>query len=86
MPIPLPESIRSICSVFPEFIAVFTSALRDPEKAVRNQVTQALAAIGKPELSALIALLEDQDWKVRYRAVEALGIMKDKYAMDPLIA
>jgi HEAT repeat protein len=69
----------------PEFIAVFTSALRDPEKAVRNQATLALATIGKPALSPLIVLLEDLDWRVRYRAAEALGMIRDKDATNPLI-
>jgi HEAT repeat protein len=67
-------------------IPVFIAALRDPEKAVRNQATRALAAIGKPASPPLIVLLEDTDWKVRYRAAEALGIMKNRDATNPLIA
>lgn len=33
-----------------------------------------------------IAILEDDDWKVRQRAAEALGQMKDSYALEPLTA
>lgn len=64
---------------------LFIRALRDPEKAVRAQATMALARIGEPAVGRLIELLCDPDWKVRYRAAEALGLMKEKRAVHPLI-
>jgi HEAT repeat protein len=64
---------------------LFIRALRDPEKAVRAQATRALAAIGESATGRLIDLLGDPDWKVRYRAAEALGLMKEKRAVRPLI-
>jgi HEAT repeat protein len=60
-------------------------ALRDPEKAVRGQAAKALAEIGEAASGQLIPLLNDPDWKVRYRAAEALGIMREKKAVGPLI-
>lgn len=69
----------------PDSIRVFSEALRDPEKAVRNQAMVALAETGEPAAEELIRLLDDQDWKVRYRAAEALGIMKYRGAVGPLI-
>ena len=68
----------------PDCMEIFTRALRDPEKAVRAQATMALVAIGRPALDPLILLLDDQDWKVRYRAAEALGLLKEQGAVGPL--
>jgi HEAT repeat protein len=64
---------------------LFVRALRDPEKAVRAQATRALASIGEPAVGRLIELLNDPDWKVRYRVAEALGLMKEKRSVSPLI-
>jgi HEAT repeat protein len=69
----------------PRSIGTCIQAMRDPEKAVRGQASIALAEIGEPALERLIPLLHDPDWKVRYRAAEALGLMKDKRAVSPLI-
>lgn len=69
----------------PDCIEIFIQALRDPEKAVRAQATLAIASVGEPASERLIALLEDPDWKVRYRAAEALGMMEEKRAVSPLI-
>jgi HEAT repeat protein len=69
----------------PDHIETFVTALKDPEKLVRSQATRSLAGIGKPASERLIALLHDPDWKVRYRAAEALGLMRDKQAIIPLI-
>jgi HEAT repeat protein len=69
----------------PACAELFIRALRDPEKAVRAQATFALAGIGEPVSVRLIELLIDPDWKVRYRAAEALGMMEDKRAVGPLV-
>jgi HEAT repeat protein len=70
----------------PACAELFIRALRDPEKAVRAQATVALATLGHPASDCLILLLNDPDWKVRYRAAEALGMMNEKGAIGPLIA
>jgi HEAT repeat protein len=69
----------------PANVEIFIQALRDPEKAVRAQATRALADLGEPASERLITLLGDSDWKVRYRAAEVLGLMKEKRALSPLI-
>ncbi len=69
----------------PDCIETFIRALRDPEKAVRVQATRSLADMGEPASERLISLLHDTDWKVRYRAAEALGMMKETKAVEPLI-
>ena len=61
-------------------------ALRDPEKAVRDQAARALAVIGTPVVPGILELLPDPDWKVRYRAAEILGMIGDASAKGRLIA
>ena len=68
-----------------ELIDLFEQRLRDQDKRVRAQAAAALASVGKPALPRLISLLHDQDWIVRYRAAEALGIMKDPESLPFLI-
>jgi HEAT repeat protein len=62
------------------------AGLSDPDKAVRAEAMHGLAAIGRPAVPACIALLQDGDWKVRYRAAEALGLIGDGEAYAPLTA
>jgi HEAT repeat protein len=69
----------------PQSIDPCIQAMKDPEKAVRGQASRALAEIGEPASERLITLLKDPDWKIRYRAAEALGTMEEKRAVSPLI-
>ncbi len=62
------------------------SRLFDPDKAVRAEAMQRLAVIGQPAVPACVALLKDIDWRVRYRAAEALGLIGDGEAYMPLVA
>ncbi len=62
------------------------SRLADPDKAVRAEAMQGLVAIGRPAVPACIALLQNADWRVRYRAAEALGLIGDAAAYAPLTA
>lgn len=69
----------------PDCMEIFIRALRDPEKAVRAQATLALVNLGTAASGPLINLLDDPDWKVRYRAAEALGLLKEQRAAAALI-
>ena len=69
----------------PQHTDIFIRALRDPEKAVRDQAARALAGIGTPVLPRILDLLPDPDWKVRYRAAEILGLIGDATATSRLI-
>lgn len=60
--------------------------LSDPDKGVRAEAMHGLVTIGGPAVPACIALLHDDDWKVRYRAAEALGLIGDDRAYAPLTA
>ena len=68
-----------------KFLPHFVKALHDSDKQVRLQATIALAALGEPAVPELLVLLWDDDWKVRYRAAEALGMIKSHYAIIPLV-
>jgi len=68
-----------------QFVDIFTNSLHDPEKAVRSQAAQALVQIGTPVFEKVVILLTDSDWRVRYRAAEILGMIKNRDAVKPLI-
>jgi HEAT repeat protein len=58
----------------PRYLDLFVRALHDPDKGVREQAGRALASLGRPAIGRCFDLLTDPDWKVRYRAAEALGL------------
>lgn len=66
-------------------IGALMDALRDPVKEVRASAGAALASIGIPALGALIGVLADGNWVVRYRAAEALGGIRDSRSVTALI-
>jgi HEAT repeat protein len=68
-----------------KFMPLFVRALHDRDKQVRLQATIAIAALGEPAVPELLILLLDDDWKVRYRAAEALGMIKSHYSIIPLV-
>ncbi|MDR4478429.1 MAG: HEAT repeat domain-containing protein [Nitrospira sp.] len=69
----------------PEAVAALMPLLQDKVKAVREEVSGALAAIGTAAVEGLIHALEHDDWLVRLHAVEALGKLKSPASVDPLL-
>ncbi len=61
------------------------SAIRDKDKRVRAQAALALPLLGDNVVVPVCALLMDSEWRVRYRAAEALGIMRSPAAESPLV-
>ncbi len=59
--------------------------LQDKVKAVREEASGALAAIGGVAILALIQGLDHDEWLVRLHAVEALGKLKSSDAVEPLL-
>jgi HEAT repeat protein len=53
---------------------------------LRAKAVKALASIGTPAVEPLRSTLKDSDWKMREGAVDALGELRDKGAVDMLIA
>ncbi len=60
-------------------------ALQDEYPAVRKAALLALIATGKPAIKPLAAALKHEEEEVRISAAIALGEIKDKSALDPLI-
>jgi HEAT repeat protein len=54
-------------------ISEWIEALSNPDKEQRATATAALVAYGEKSLPALLSALTHTDWRVRYRAAEALG-------------
>ncbi len=69
----------------PHLKGLFLSALRDTDKGARAQAMAALADLGDTVVPDLISLLLDNDWKVRYRAAEALGKIRNRESVKALI-
>jgi HEAT repeat protein len=61
------------------------SAIRDKDKRVRAQAVLALPLLGDKVVVPVCALLMDAEWRVRYRAAEALGILRSPAAESPLV-
>ena len=69
----------------PEAVAALMPLLQDRVKAVREEASSALAAIGSAAVAGLIDALQHDDWLVRLHAVEALGKLKSPDSVDPLL-
>lgn len=59
--------------------------LHDTVKAVREEAALALVQIGEPAVPSLLEALKHEAWLVRLHAIEALGRMKAKMAVEPLL-
>jgi HEAT repeat protein len=66
-------------------IAVLIAGLYNPEKKQRAMYTQKIAELGNKALPVLIPLLQDHDWRVRYRVAEALSMIQSDDSVPDLI-
>jgi len=69
----------------PAAVAFLMPLLQDKVKAVREQTSASLAAIGDSAVPSLLQALEHDEWLIRLHAVEALGKMKSADAVEPLL-
>ncbi len=60
--------------------------LQDKVKAVREETTAALAAIGDAAIPSLVDALQHETWLVRLHAVESLGKTRSRQAVEPLLS
>lgn len=80
------EAVRSVYGCCDrETILFLTLALRDEDKEVRNESILGLAKVGTFAVDALAPLLHDPEWRIRYRAVEGLGMIGDRSSARLLI-
>ena len=59
--------------------------LQDKVQAVRDEAGLAIQAIGAASVPPLLRGLQDSNWRVRLRAVEALTLLKPQIAVEPLM-
>jgi len=72
----------AILKKFPDIMEALSSS--DPES--RRDIARELGRWKHPDATGtLIVLLNDKDWRVRLEAVEALGYIASKEAVEPLI-
>jgi HEAT repeat protein len=70
----------------PKCVPGLIPLLQDKVKAVREEVSGALAAIGEAAVPALLEALTHSEWLVRLHAVESLGKTKSSQAVEPLLS
>jgi HEAT repeat protein len=66
-------------------IAQLIAGLNDDVKETRDRSQQDLVKIGGPAVPELIAALEDTEMRVRVKAAEALGSIKDPRPVEALV-
>jgi cyclophilin family peptidyl-prolyl cis-trans isomerase len=72
----------------PATVEAIAAGLRSPDSDLRWQAANALARLREGiavAVPALVELLGDKEWLVRAHAARALGVAKDKRAVEPLI-
>ena len=71
----------------PAAVAPLAKFLEKAEPPLQTAALDALAAIGKPDgcLAAVLPLLESPEWQVRSSAIQCLGRLRVKEAIEPLI-
>jgi HEAT repeat protein len=69
----------------PRSIETLIVVLQDKVPAVREEACRAIQAIGEASIPPLLKRLQDPNWRVRLRAVEALSLLKPQAAVAPLM-
>ena len=69
----------------PRSIDTLILLLQDKVPAVREEACRAIQALGEASIPPLLKGLQDPNWRVRLRAVEALSLLKPQVAVAPLM-
>jgi HEAT repeat protein len=69
----------------PRAVEPLIPLLQDTVKAVRNEAAQALGTLGKTAFPQLLEALSHREWLVRLHAVEAMGKIRAREAVAPLL-
>lgn len=83
----LRNSAESRIKDFPveDVIPEISLLLRSPQKNIRNRGMELFCCVGSDAVKYLAVLITDEEWTVRYRAAEALGVIGDDAASVLLI-
>ncbi|MDD1719530.1 MAG: HEAT repeat domain-containing protein, partial [Methanoregulaceae archaeon] len=68
-----------------EDIEVLARLVEDEDKSVRAAAARAISMGGESSIPVLTRLMGHPDWRVRYRAVEALGFIGSPRVKDTLV-
>jgi HEAT repeat protein len=81
------DAIGALAALGETAIPALGKALKSGDAEARIAVVDALERIGTPAVTdALLTAFGDADEDVRYEAVEALGVVRDRRAVQPLLA
>ncbi len=69
----------------PRSIDTLILLLQDKVPAVRDEACRTIQALGEVSIPPLLKGLEDPNWRVRLRAIEALALLKPQVAVAPLM-
>ncbi len=69
----------------PRSIETLILLLQDKVPAVRDEACRAIQAIGEACVPPLLKGLQDPNWRIRLRAIEALSLLKPQVAVAPLM-
>ena len=69
----------------PRAIDTLILVLQDKVPAVREEACRTIQAIGEASIPPLLKGLQDPNWRIRLRAVEALSLLKPQVAVAPLM-
>ena len=69
----------------PRAIDTLIVVLQDKVPAVREEACRTIQAIGEASIPPLLKGLQDPNWRIRLRAVEALSLLKPQVAVAPLM-
>jgi len=70
----------------PQAVLPMMPLLQDKVKAVRVEAAAGLAHIGEAAVPSLLAALQQKEWLVKLHAIEALGKIKSKASVEPLLS
>lgn len=83
----IPTNRQVTCSTFDNIqICLLVYLLHDENKSVRQATAYTLGKIGMSAIPALLNALTCKNWIVRFRSVEALGMMNDTRVLNILIS
>ena len=69
----------------PRSVNTLILLLQDKVPAVREEAGRTIQAIGEASIPPLLNGLQDPNWRVRLRAIEALSLLKPQVAVAPLM-